>query len=550
MGQFDMFDKPRGTDTGGPSSTPPKKISRRAGRLLSEYRASRLRPKNVSEPEPRRSDFGAQISTAPSTGPDLEEQAISRQLRPHAVIPSAPLLGMTGSKEAADEDNREIDDSDVTVGRKVEENPAEREQREKDESLTKSGLADVLSEKRSKGKRGTGVKTGDTLSKRNRVSKFNPKSSITHHEIEEVKPEPVPHEEDMDKFSDEEWNRRVKLAPLMGPSSTTVEMRQPEGPAEQIATPVRESGSIVTPTKPEPRKVNGVVIPLGKDSILDTTREGWESPVKPSNRTAGGTRTGVADANKTSARPTRGRTPERKVVLEKIQQQRAQQLAEEKRGPGATPSIKDFTTHSDAVIATAKNIGLKHYGLNSEYMNSPRFLHHEAVTKAAVMHASGTQDDISKLHNYLGGNPLEATARLHAAYDIYDKASRNAHPNAGAEADLLTSMIQTGNTISKTRRAVEKGVSSDVTVRGEALPTRPVKKAPKKASDSVSSRGRSAEVAGTFIPASGGNFPPDARTGEVQVTKPGEKPVTRPLTEAERSQKNIIPTKDDSKNRF
>jgi hypothetical protein len=352
-------------------------------------------------------------------------------------------------------------------------------------------------------------------------------------------------EEDIDKLSDESYENRLRQAEHGDILSTTMR-EQDAGPEKVIGhVPVRSPGEVKKAVKPTVNKPGNVIpqraIETFGNQKTDQAQAEAENKRVRENRSIP-TSTTPLDLNKRTARPVRGKTPERQAVLGAKREERATALASEGKG---------MTTVAPEVMATAKGLGrTSHYGLDEDYMNSTGFLSHEAVQKATVAHALGvhhklgTEDD--KLHQYLGGRPLEAKSRLAAAYSIVDRKNRGNPEKVKGEFDLLHGMVHAGSSPQQTLRAVASGSKTDVVINGQT-PTLP--------ENSVESRSRGRRAASKATAPLGSiaatTTAPLAGSDRVAVRSIGQSPeeaTIRDFSPQElRNRREKVPSKDDSK---
>jgi hypothetical protein len=261
------------------------------------------------------------------------------------------------------------------------------------------------------------------------------------------------------------------------------------------------------------------------------------------------TQTTTFDPNKISDRPARGKTPERQVVLAGIREERAADLASQG---------KSMTTVEPHVLETAKGLGAtERYNLDPDFMNSTAFLSHEAVQKAIVAHALGVHHllgdkDNDKLHQYLGGRPLEAKARLDAAYKIVDRNRRGNREKVAGEFELLHGMVHAASSPQQTLNAVRSGKSNNVLVNGQSVTlAEGSSESRQRIADNTSDIVRQTESAHAAAGEGVGTpYAPDSRTGRIAVRKvgqPEEESVIREFTPAEIKNKASLPKTDDSK---
>jgi hypothetical protein len=231
----------------------------------------------------------------------------------------------------------------------------------------------------------------------------------------------------------------------------------------------------------------------------------------------------------------------------------------EERAADLASQGKEMTTVAPEVMATAKSLGgTSRYNLSEDFMNSPGFLSHEAVQKATVAHALDVHHllgdkDNDKLHQYLGGRPLEAKSRLDAAYKIVDRNRRGNPEKVAGEFDLLRGMVHAASSPQQTLRAVRSGKSNNVLVNGQSVTlAEGSSEARQSIADNTSNIVRQTESAHADVSGEGVGTPyaPDARTGRIGVRKigqPEEESVIREFTPAEIKNKASLPKTDDSR---
>lgn len=249
--------------------------------------------------------------------------------------------------------------------------------------------------------------------------------------------------------------------------STTMREVPAEGPPKVIGhVPIRSPRELAGYEKPTVNKSGNVIPPMAIDTFgaqpADRKQAEAENARLRKNRGAPVVTT-VFDPNVRSARPARGKTPEATLIAASKREVRAADLAS--KG-------EEMTTVAPEVMATAKGLGeTDTYSLDEDFMNSPAFLSHEAVQKATVAHALGVHHTLAEkgeghLGRYLGGRPLEAKARLVAAYKIVDRNRRGNSEKVPGEFALLRGMVHAGSSPQQTLRAVRDGNSNDVVVDG------------------------------------------------------------------------------------
>ena len=267
-------------------------------------------------------------------------------------------------------------------------------------------------------------------------------------------------------LKDEDYNLRAEKADIL---STTMREVQPEGPARQIVlghVPVRSPRELAGYQKPTVNKSGNVIPPMAIDTFgaqpTDRVQAEKERKLNAENQIIP-TETTVLDQNTRPAVPSRGQTPEAGVIAAAKRETRAKDLAAQG---------KEMTTVAPEVMDTAKRLGrTSMYNLDDDYMNTTGFLAHEAIQKATVAHALGVHHtlgtDTDHLHAYLGGKPLEAKARLAAAYKIVDRNIRKNPEKTPGEFALLRGMVHAGSSPQQTLRAIRSGESNDVVVNGQ-----------------------------------------------------------------------------------
>jgi hypothetical protein len=259
--------------------------------------------------------------------------------------------------------------------------------------------------------------------------------------------------------------------------------------------------------------------------------------------------TTVFDPNVRSARPSRGKTPERQAVLGAIRETRAADLASQG---------KEMTTVHPAVLDTAKRLGrTSTWNLDEDYMNSPSFLVHPAVTDSiiahelGVHHTLGTADD--HLAKYLGGKPLEAQSRREAAFKIVDRKRRELPEGKPGEFDLLRGMVHAGSSPQQTLRAARSGESSNVLVNGQNVTIAAGSSENRqRIADTTTKITAQAEAAPKIARGATAGTPtaPLAGTNRVAVRRVGQPPEEaqiREFTPEEARNKSKLPKPDDSK---
>lgn len=316
-----------------------------------------------------------------------------------------------------------------------------------------------------------------------------------------------------------------------------------------------EGGVHQAPYQKPPVAKTGNVIP---QAALDTfgsqpvdRKQAAEENKRIRERRGTPTTTTVFDPNKISARPARGKTPERVAVLGAIREGRAAELASEG---------KTMTTVRPDIMATAKGLGRTDmYNLDEDYMNSTSFLAHEAVQKATVAHALGVHHtlgdpDNDHLHKYLGGKPLEAKSRLAAAYKVVDRNLRGNPEKVPGEFALLRGMVHAGSSPQQTLRAARGGRSNDVVINGQNVTlAEGSSENRQKIADTTTKITSQAEAAPKAVFGSVAATPtaPLAGTGRVAVRSVGQAPEESKIREFSpqelRNVETKVPTTDDSK---
>lgn len=393
--------------------------------------------------------------------------------------------------------------------------------------------------------------TGKTLSSTNRVSRYTEPSKVTS----EPMTEPVTAVVE-EKLTDSAHDLRASMTEGKDPDILSTTMREvpAEGPEKILGhVPVRSPRDAAPYEKPTVNKPGNVIPPMAIDTFgaQPTDRKQAEAENKRLRENRGTpVTTTVFDPNVRAARPARGQTPERAVVLGAIREKRSAALASEG---------KTMTTVHPAVMDTAMRLGrTSMYNLDDNYMSTPGFLAHEAVQKATVAHALGvhhtlgTDDD--HLHKYLGGKPLEAKARLAAAYKIVDRNLRGNPEKVPGEFALLRGMVHAGSSPQQTLRAARAGKSNDVVVNGQNVTI---------AEGSSENRQKIADTT-TNITAQAEAAPKAARLGSIAATptaplagtgrvavrrigQPPEKAVIREFSPQEARNRKNVPGQDDSK---
>jgi hypothetical protein len=411
--------------------------------------------------------------------------------------------------------------------------------------------------------------TGKTLSSTNRVSRYTEPSKVTMEPmtepvtavVDEGMPEPKLGEKGeytgvTTKGAFDPYNEDGTLSSVAheGILSTTMREVPAEGPERILGhVPVRSPRDAAPYEKPTVNKPGNVIPPMAIDTFgaQPTDRKQAEAENKRlrENRRPP-VNTAVFDPNARPARPARGQTPERAVVLGAIREKRSAALASEG---------KTMTTVHPAVMDTAMRLGrTSMYNLDDNYMSTPGFLGHEAVQKATVAHALGvhhtlgTDDD--HLHKYLGGKPLEAKARLAAAYKIVDRNLRGNPEKVAGEFALLRGMVHAGSSPQQTLRAVRSGESNDVVVNGQNVTlAKTSSENRQKIADTttdITAQAESAPKAAKLGSIAATPTAPLAGTGRVAVRRigqPPEKAVIREFSPQEARNRKNVPGPDDSK---
>ena len=335
--------------------------------------------------------------------------------------------------------------------------------------------------------------------------------------------------------------------------STT--MREvPSGRPDKVLghVPVRSPRELAGYEKPTVNRSGNVIPPMAVDTFgsQPTDRKQAEAENKRLRENRGTpVITTVFDPNVRSARPSRGKTPERQAVLGAMRETRAADLASQG---------KEMTTVHPAVMATAKRLGkTSKYNLDDDYMSSPSFLVHPAVTDSiiahelGVHHTLGTDDD--HLAKYLGGKPLEAQSRREAALRIVDRHIRKNPEKTPGEFDLLRGMVHAGSSPQQTLRAARSGESSNVVVNGQNVTLAAGSSENRqRIADTTTNITAQAEAAPKAARGATAGTPtaPLAGSNRVAVRRVGQAPeeaVIREFTPQEASNKAKLPKPDDSK---
>ena len=336
--------------------------------------------------------------------------------------------------------------------------------------------------------------------------------------------------------------------------STTMREVKAEGPERILGhVPVRSPRDAAPYEKPTVNKPGNVIPPMAIDTFgaQPTDRKQAEAENKRLRENRGTpVTTTVFDPNVRAARPAGGKTKARQAVLAGIREERAASLADQG---------KEMTTVHPAVLDTAKRLGrTSMYNLDDNYMSSTGFLAHEAVQKATVAHALGVHDtlgtDDDHLHKYLGGRPLEAKARLAAAYKIVDRNLRGHPEKVAGEFALLRGMVHAGSSPQQTLRAVRSGESNDVVVNGQNVTlAKTSSENRQKIADTttdITAQAESAPKAAKLGSIAATPTAPLAGTGRVAVRRigqPPEKAVIREFSPQEARNRKNVPGPDDSK---
>jgi len=307
--------------------------------------------------------------------------------------------------------------------------------------------------------------TGKTLSEANKKSRYTEPSKVTGSKAI-TEPDTNIVEE---KLTDSAHDLRASMTAGKEPDILSTTMREvPSGRPDKVLghIPVRSPRELAGYEKPKVNKPGNVIPPVAIDTFgaQPTDRKQAEAENKRLRKNRGTpVTTTVFDPNVRSARPVRGQTPERAMVLGAIREKRSAALASEG---------KTMTTVAPEVMDTAKRLGrTSAYNLDESYMSTPGFLSHEAIQKATVAHALGvhhtlgTDDD--HLAKYLGGRPLEAKSRLAAAYKVVDRNLRGNPEKVVGEFALLRGMVHAGSSPQQTLRAIKNDKSNDVVVNGQ-----------------------------------------------------------------------------------
>jgi len=334
--------------------------------------------------------------------------------------------------------------------------------------------------------------------------------------------------------------------------STTMREVNAEGPEKILGhVPVRSPRDAAPYEKPTVNNPGNVIPPMAIDTFgaQPTDRKQAEAENKRIRENRGvPVTTTVFDPNVRAARPARGQTPERATVLSAIREKRSAALASQG---------KDMTTVAPEVMDTAKRLGkTSMYNLDDNYMSTPGFLGHEAIQKATVAHALGVHNtlgtDDDHLHKYLGGRPLEAKARLAAAYKIVDRSLRGNPEKVAGEFALLRGMVHAGSSPQKTFREV-KNNSSEVLVNGQNVALAAGSSENRKViADKATKITAQTESAPKIARGSVAATPtaPLAGTERVAVRRVGQAPeeaVVREFSPQEKRNRKNVPGPDDSK---
>ena len=411
--------------------------------------------------------------------------------------------------------------------------------------------------------------TGKTVSAPNKKSRYTEPSQVTGYEaitapdmdvVDEGMPEPLIGKKGgytslTTKRSLDPYNEDGTLADWAKEGVLSTTMREvPSGRPDKILghVPIRSPRDAAPYEKPTVNRAGNVIPPMAIDTFgaQPTDRKQAEAENKRIRRGRGTpVTTSVFDPNTRAARPARGQTPERAVVLGAIREGRAADLADQG---------KEMTTVHPAVMATAQRLGrTSMYNLDDNYMSTPGFLAHEAVQKATVAHALGVHDtlgtDNDHLHAYLGGRPLEAKARLASAFKIVDRNNRKNPEKTPGEFDLLRGMVQAGSSPQQTLRAIRGGESNDVVVNGQNVTiSKKSSENRQRIADTTTKITAQAEAAPKIARGSVAATPtaPLAGSNRVAVRRVGQAPeeaVIREFSPQEARNKKNVPGPDDSK---
>lgn len=393
--------------------------------------------------------------------------------------------------------------------------------------------------------------TGQTTAPANKKSRFTEPSKITG-----STPITAP---DMDvvekKITDSAHDLRASMSEGKDPDITSTTMREvPSGRPDKVLghVPVRSPRDAAPYEKPTVNKPGNVIPPMAIDTFgaQPTDRKQAEAENKRIRENRGvPVTTSVFDSNVRSARPARGKTPERQAVLAAKREKRVATLASEG---------KTMTTVAPEVMDTAKRLGrTSTYNLDDDYMNSTSFLDHPAVQDATIAHALGvhhtlgTDDD--PLAKYLGGRPLEAASRRAAAFKIVDRNRRGNPEKVTGEFALLRGMVHAGSSPQQTLRAVKSGESNDVVVNGQNVTiAKTSSENRQKIADTTTNITAQAESAPKIARGSTAATPtaPLAGTNRVAVRSIGQSPEEAKIREfspAELRNRKNVPGSDDSK---
>jgi hypothetical protein len=395
---------------------------------------------------------------------------------------------------------------------------------EKADALLTQG-AKIAAKKESENKSPTTVGYGETLAKEN--------TSVTtpYDEKGNVKPEyndpNTIYSTTMQEHNGEIVEGGIQKAPYQKPENWKKPTRFP------------------SPAVPKPRVLPISILDTSATERVDVRQAEIDRRLHVANKTEP-TRTTPYDPNERPARAQAGQTPEAGLIAAAKRETRATDLAAEG---------KTMTTVAPEVMATAKSIGkTSRYGLDEDYMNQTAFLSHEAVQKAVVAHALGVHDllgtDNDKLHQYLGGRPLEAKSRLASAYKIVDRNRRGLPEKLAGEFDLLRGMVHAGTSASQTRRGLVQGKTSKVVVNGQSVTLAegsPENRAlthakASKITDETEAAPKAVVPAPPYAPEAGRD-----RYGLRKVGEPIEAGVLTDFSPAELRNKKMVPGSDDSK---
>ena len=346
----------------------------------------------------------------------------------------------------------------------------------------------------------------------------------------------------------------MREVPAEGPAAP---VRIKDLPGKPIAAvPTRTSRNTAPYAKPTVNKPGNVIPPIAMDTFgaspVDREQAEKERRLHVGNKVES-TKTTILDPNERPAKPVAGQTPEAALIAASRREVYAGELAKEG---------KEMTTVHPAVLDTAKRLGLTDmYNLDKDYVNSTAFLSHEAIQKATVAHEYGvhhllsTENDL--LHQYLGGRPIEAKARLAKAYKVVTRKRYGNPEKDPGEYEALGAMVRAGSSPQQTLRAIRGGKKTDVTINGVT---------PTLASGSSYNRSVTHDNAGkitdqveTAPKVALGSIAatptaPLAGTGRIAVRRIGEEPEKAKIREFSprelRNKKKYVPTSDDSKRKI